>query len=74
MEIASRVRIDRGAGNFGVYSRRMVDVLLAYQAVYTRVGRQDSETMFVSSIWQRSGAGWVNVFSQDTPATGLAVP
>jgi len=49
-------------------------VLLAYRAAYTRIGRQQSETMFVSSIWGRSAAGWVNVFSQDTPATGLAVP
>ena len=48
--------------------------LLAYHAAYTRVGRGDSEEMYVSSIWRRDGAGWINVFSQDTPATGIAVP
>ncbi len=48
--------------------------LLAYRAAYTRVGHENSEEMFVSSIWRRKGAGWINVFSQDTPATGIAVP
>ena len=48
--------------------------LLAYHAAYTRTERGDSEEMYVSSIWQRDGAGWINVFSQDTPATGIAVP
>ncbi|MGI3184424.1 DUF4440 domain-containing protein [Nioella aestuarii] len=48
--------------------------LLAYRAEYTRVGRGESEVMFVSSIWRRDGAGWINIFSQDTPATGIAVP
>jgi hypothetical protein len=48
--------------------------LLAYHACYLRVGRAEEEEMYVSSIWRRRGAGWVNVFSQDTPATGIAVP
>ena len=48
--------------------------LLAYRARYVRVGRAEEEEMYVSSIWQRDGTGWVNVFSQDTPATGIAVP
>jgi hypothetical protein len=30
--------------------------------------------MLVSSIWERRGAGWVNIFSQDTPLTGAGVP
>ena len=49
-------------------------VVLAYRAAYTRMGQDDSEAMFVSSIWRRESAGWVNVFSQDTPVTGIAVP
>lgn len=48
--------------------------LLAYRATYLRVGRAAEEEMFVSSIWRREGTGWVNVFSQDTPATGIPVP
>lgn len=48
--------------------------LLIYRADYIRVGRTEEEAMFVSSLWRRQGAGWVNVFSQDTPATGAAVP
>lgn len=48
--------------------------LLAYRATYQRVGQNAWEAMFVSSIWQRQGAGWTNIFSQDTPATGQAVP
>lgn len=48
--------------------------LLAYHARYLRVGQDEMEEMYVSSIWRRSGAGWVNVFSQDTPATGIPVP
>jgi len=48
--------------------------LLAYRASYSRVGRDASEEMFVSSIWQRSESGWKNIFSQDTPATGQPVP
>ena len=43
--------------------------LLSYAACFTRVGAAAPERMLVSSIWRRDGAGWVNVFSQDTPAT-----
>ncbi|WP_370253127.1 DUF4440 domain-containing protein [Nioella sp.] len=49
-------------------------VLLSYHAAYVRAGQEAEEEMFVSSIWRRAGTGWVNVFSQDTPATGIAVP
>ncbi|WP_417838614.1 DUF4440 domain-containing protein [Tritonibacter scottomollicae] len=42
--------------------------LLSYRASFQRTGRQSPEVMFVSSIWQRRGAGWINIFSQDTPA------
>lgn len=41
--------------------------LLCYLAEYRRPGGDQWERMWVSSIWQRSGAGWINVFSQDTP-------
>ncbi len=48
--------------------------LLAYHATYVRTGRRDAEAMYVSSVWRRSDSGWVNVFSQDTPATGVRLP
>lgn len=43
--------------------------LLSYHARFQRVGGA-SEAMYVSSLWQRQGAGWINLFSQDTPARG----
>lgn len=48
--------------------------LLAYRADYRRVGRSEDEAMYVSSVWRRKSRGWVNVFSQDTPADGQGVP
>lgn len=43
--------------------------LIAYRAGFARSASPDlCETMFVSSIWARRGEGWINVFSQDTPA------
>ena len=42
--------------------------LLSYRALYSRCGKEVEEVMYVSSIWQRTDAGWVNTFSQDTPA------
>ena len=42
--------------------------LLCYHARYLRSSRTREEEMYVSSIWQRDGGGWINVFSQDTPA------
>ena len=42
--------------------------LISYRATFTRPGRDTAEVMYVSSIWRRSGEGWVNIFSQDTPA------
>ncbi|MEO1789661.1 MAG: nuclear transport factor 2 family protein [Pseudomonadota bacterium] len=41
--------------------------LLIYHATYRRPGAAATEAMYVSSIWQRSGHGWINIFSQDTP-------
>jgi hypothetical protein len=48
------------------------DVLLCYRADYRRlVGDvpQSGESMYVSSLWSRRSGEWVNVFSQDTPAS-----
>lgn len=42
--------------------------LLSYRATFRRPGGDGPEVMWVSSIWQRRGPGWINVFSQDTPA------
>ncbi len=47
--------------------------LLAYRAEFRRTGSAKPEAMYVSSIWQRLGNGWVNLFSQDTPE-GAVVP
>ncbi len=43
--------------------------LLTYHATYQRAGRTEPEQMYVSSVWRKNGQGWINVFSQDTPAT-----
>lgn len=49
-------------------------VLLIYRAVYEPVGPDASSgSMWVSSLWCRRGDRWVNVFSQDTPDTGIPV-
>ncbi|MEM7055957.1 MAG: nuclear transport factor 2 family protein [Pseudomonadota bacterium] len=42
--------------------------LIAYRAEFRRAPDGPAETMYVSSIWRRSGDGWINVFSQDTMA------
>ncbi len=42
--------------------------LLSYLAVFRRSGKTHTERMYVSSVWQRRGTGWINLFSQDTPA------
>jgi len=49
-------------------------MLYAYRANYRRVGATTSEDMLVSSIWEKRDGGWINIFSQDTPLTGAAVP
>ena len=41
--------------------------VLSYRAAFCRRTRTDPEEMYVSSIWQRAGEGWINIFSQDTP-------
>ncbi|MEL0435684.1 nuclear transport factor 2 family protein [Phycobacter sp. K97] len=42
--------------------------LLAYLATYHLPGDETERAMYVSSVWKREGAGWINVFSQDTEA------
>ncbi|MFK7937795.1 MAG: DUF4440 domain-containing protein [Roseovarius sp.] len=42
--------------------------MLCYLARFRRVGHDADEQMYVSSLWQRDGQGWRNLFSQDTPA------
>jgi hypothetical protein len=65
--------------SFDLYEPRMLVLsdtafLLAYRATYRRPGaEQPLEAMYVSSAWCRREGAWVNVFSQDTPATGVAV-
>jgi hypothetical protein len=51
-------------------------VLLVYRAEYRRAAAAPDvayEAMFVSSLWCRRDDRWVNVFSQDTPDTGVDV-
>ena len=43
-------------------------VLLSYRAQYQRTGRPHQEVMYITSLWQRRADGWLNSFSQDTPA------
>lgn len=42
--------------------------LLSYRATYSRPASTGENVMYVSSIWRRRETGWINVFSQDTPA------
>jgi len=47
-------------------------VLLAYLARWTRAkkdGVNQREAMYITSIWRKTNGAWLNVFSQDTPAT-----
>lgn len=43
-------------------------VLLSYCARYLRANEAQEEGMYITSLWQRSTKGWLNSFSQDTPA------
>jgi len=43
--------------------------MISYRAVFTRTGRAAGETMYVTSVWAQTPAGWRNIFSQDTPAS-----
>ncbi len=41
--------------------------VFSYKADFFRKAKKAPEVMYVSSIWQRSDGGWINIFSQDTP-------
>ncbi|MCF6232233.1 MAG: nuclear transport factor 2 family protein [Rhodobacteraceae bacterium] len=43
-------------------------VLLSYRATYRRINGPQ-EVMYITSLWQHTTDGWMNSFSQDTPAT-----
>ncbi|MGR3758891.1 DUF4440 domain-containing protein [Roseobacteraceae bacterium NS-SX3] len=49
-------------------------VLLTYTAAYRRPGARQGETMFVSSLWEKTAKGWRSSFSQDTPKHPQADP
>ncbi|MDO6483131.1 nuclear transport factor 2 family protein [Shimia thalassica] len=44
-------------------------VLLAYRADFRKPQSPDWDAMYISSIWKITPSGWINIFSQDTPAT-----
>lgn len=45
---------------------------ISYAADFVGLGRTEERRMYVTSIWRRKGAGWINILSQDTPAGGQA--
>jgi hypothetical protein len=64
-------------GSFSISEARLSTlapgaVLLSYRATFSRLGGKSSpasQTLYVSSVWRKRGESWVNIFSQDTPAT-----
>ncbi len=42
--------------------------LLSYRATHRRAGTVGDAVMYITSLWERRDGGWVNSFSQDTPA------
>ncbi|WP_019296795.1 MULTISPECIES: nuclear transport factor 2 family protein [unclassified Leisingera] len=47
-------------------------VLLSYRAAYLPAGTTAWKSMLISSLWEKSAAGWRNSFSQDTPEVTAA--
>jgi hypothetical protein len=43
-------------------------VLLSYRADYLAAGKDCWDAMYISSLWEKTPEGWLNSFSQDTPA------
>ncbi|MBM1690482.1 nuclear transport factor 2 family protein [Sulfitobacter geojensis] len=41
--------------------------LFSYRASFRRSATANQDVMYVSSVWQRDGQEWINIFSQDTP-------
>jgi hypothetical protein len=75
-------QIDGGpsVAGFELSEARMLElsssaVLLAYRAEYRRVEETAAtpEVMYVSSLWCQRDGSWVNVFSQDSPASDFRV-
>ena len=62
--------------SFSIEIPRLIELgpsiaVLSYRALWSRPGNgqlQYKSTMYVTSIWQKLGDVWLNVFSQDTPA------
>jgi hypothetical protein len=42
-------------------------VLLCYRADHQPFGRDETETMYISSLWVERDGRWWNTFSQDSP-------
>lgn len=42
-------------------------VLLVYRAHFNEPGQDREKAMYVTSLWRREEAGWINSFSMDTP-------
>ncbi len=67
---------------FALSEERMMElsesiVMLSYRADYRRVtapATSEPESMYISSLWCERDGAWVNVFSQDTPTSDIAVP
>lgn len=43
---------------------------IVYCADFVGFGKTEASRMYVTSIWRREAAGWINILSQDTPAGG----
>lgn len=59
--------------SYAIEDARLIEVsadavMLCYRAEYQRPGREQGETMFISSLWVQRDGRWWNTFSQDTPA------
>jgi len=63
--------------DFSIHEPRLLPiasdaVMLSYRASFVRPGKVNAgsvQTMYISSLWRRRGATWLNVFSQDTLAS-----
>jgi len=75
----SRLAVGPTVRTFELSQARLLAVsdsalMLTYRAVYERHGDDvASESMYVSSLWCERAGRWRNVFSQDTPDTGVGV-
>jgi hypothetical protein len=58
--ILSKCKVLPLGDNYAVFS---------YRADFLRTKKHISEAMYVSSVWKRNEDSWINMFSQDTPAS-----